>query len=134
MLKKVKKTILIVDDDRHSREGLQELLRREGHRVEVAGDSCRAIMKVKHTCFDIIIVDLNLPAVAGLVLTGWDLIKICRAFHPETSAIIMSAEDLREVRAHASHFPEQDAIAAFLEKPIHPVQLKAIVEKVGAAV
>jgi len=134
MLKKVKKTILIVDDDRPTREGLQALLCSEGHRVEVAADSCQAIMKVKQTCFDVIIMDLNLPAVAGLLLTGWELIKICRAFHPNTFVIIMSAEDLREVRTHAGHFPEQDAIAAFLEKPIHPVQLKAIVEKVGAAV
>ena len=119
----VQKRILIVDDHRHSREGLRESLLGEGYQVEAAADGWQAIKKVKEGRFEVAIIDLDLPPVYGVDMSGWDLIRICRAFHPGITIIVVSAEAGQEVKAQA----EELKVAKVLEKPIDPTQLKAIV-------
>ncbi|MBI4574509.1 MAG: response regulator [candidate division NC10 bacterium] len=119
----MEKRILIVDDDLHSREGLRDTLLGEGHRVETSADSWQAIRKIKEGVFDIAIIDLDLPAFHGVVVTAWDLARIFRAYHPAISIIVVSAEEERTVRAQA----EQLRVSEFLVKPISPSKLKAIV-------
>jgi len=112
-----------VDDHRHSREGLTESLSGEGHQVEAAADGWQAIKKVKEGRFEVAIIDLDLPPVHGVDMSGWDLIRICRAFHPAITIIVVSAEAGQAVIAQA----EELKVAKVLEKPIDPTQLKAIV-------
>ena len=119
----VQKRILVVDDHRHSREGLRESLLGEGYQVETAADGWQAIKKVKEGRFEVAIIDLDLPPVYGVDMSGWDLIRICRAFHPGINIIVVSAEAGQEVNAQA----EELKVAKVLEKPIDPTQLKAIV-------
>jgi len=119
----VQKRILVVDDHRHSREGLRESLLGEGYQVEAAADGWQAIKKVKEGRFEVAIIDLDLPPVHGVDISGWDLIRICRAFHPAITIIVVSAEAGQEVKVQA----EELKVAKVLEKPIDPTQLKAIV-------
>ena len=119
----VQKRILVVDDHRQSREGLRESLLGEGYQVEAAADGWQAIKKVKEGRFEVAIIDLDLPPVYGVDMSGWDLIRICRAFHPGITIIVVSAEAGQEVKAQA----EELKVAKVLEKPIDPTQLKAIV-------
>jgi len=119
----VPKRILVVDDHRHSREGLRESLLGEGYQVEAAADGWQAIKKVKEGRFEVAIIDLDLPPVHGVDMSGWDLIRICRAFHPGITIIVVSAEAGQAVKAQA----EELKVAKVLEKPIDPTQLKAIV-------
>ena len=119
----VQKRILVVDDHRHSREGLRESLVGEGYQVEAAADGWQAIKKVKEGRFEVAIIDLDLPPVHGVDMSGWDVIRICRAFHPAITIIVVSAEAGQEVKAQA----EELKVAEVLEKPINPTQLKAIV-------
>lgn len=118
-----KKRILVVDDHRHSREGLRESLLGEGYQVEAAADGWQAIKKVKEGRFEVAIIDLDLPPVHGVDISGWDLIRICRAFHPGITIIVVSAEAGQGVKVQA----EELKVAKVLEKPIDPTQLKAIV-------
>ena len=117
------KGILVVDDHRHSREGLRESLLGEGYQVEAAADGWQAIKKVKEGRFEVAIIDLDLPPVHGVDMSGWDLVRICRAFHPAITIIVVSAEAGQAVIAQA----EELKVAKVLEKPIDPTQLKAIV-------
>ena len=119
----VQKRILVVDDHRHSREGLRESLVGEGYQVEATADCWQAIKKVKEGRFEVAIIDLDLPPVHGVDMSGWDVIRICRAFHPAITIIVVSAEAGQEVKAQA----EELKVAEVLEKPINPTQLKAIV-------
>ncbi len=119
----MEKRILVVDDDLHSREGLRATLQGEGYRVETAADSWQAIKEIKERRFDIAIIDLDLPPVHGVTVSGWDLARIFRAYHPAISIIVVSAEERDAVRAEA----EQLRVSEFLEKPINPAQLKMIV-------
>lgn len=119
----VQKRILVVDDHCHSREGLRESLLGEGYQVEAAADGWQAIKKVKEGRFEVAIIDLDLPPVHGVDMSGWDLIRICRAFHPDITIIVVSAEAGQAVKAQA----EELKVSKVLEKPIDPTQLKAIV-------
>jgi DNA-binding response OmpR family regulator len=119
----VLKTILVVDDDLHSREGLQASLRAEGYRVESAADSWEAIKIIKEHPFDVAIIDLDLPPVHGVSVGGWDLARIFRAYHPAISIIVVSAQDRNAARGEG----ERLGVSEFLEKPINPTELKEIV-------
>jgi DNA-binding response OmpR family regulator len=125
----VRKRILVVDDDLHSREGLRDTLLSEGYRVDSSADSWQAIRKIKECPFDIAIIDLDLPDVHGVAVTGWDLVRIFRAYHPAISLIVIGAEDGKAMRAQA----EQLRISEFLVKPISPSQLKGIVRTLEPA-
>ena len=122
------KRILVVDDDRHSREGLRDSLLSEGYRVETAPDSWQAIRKIKEADYDVAIIDLDLPPVHGVVVTGWDLARIFPAFCPGISIIVISAEAEKAQRSRAG----QLGVSEFLEKPISPTRLRAIVKTLGS--
>ena len=121
----VTKNILVVEDDVHSREGLRDSLRSEHFKVETAADGWEAFKRVKEARFDIAILDLDLPPVHGLTVSGWDLARICRAYNPAIILIIVSAEeeDADIVRAEA----EETRVSLFLQKPISPARLRDIV-------
>lgn len=121
------KRILVVDDDHHSREGLREALLSEGYRVETAPDSWEAIRKIKEADYDVAIIDLDLPSVHGVVVTGWDLARIFPAYRPGISIIVISAESEKTQSLRA----RQLGVSEFLEKPISPTRLKAIVRALG---
>jgi DNA-binding response OmpR family regulator len=119
--------ILVVDDDPHSREGLRTSLHNEGYRVDTAPDSWQAIRKIKEAEYDVAIIDLDLPAVHGVVVSGWDLARIFPAYSPGISIIVISAEAEKAQRARAGEL----GVSEFLEKPISPTRLRAIVRALG---
>jgi two-component system response regulator PhoP len=124
----VEKRILLVDDYRHSREGLRTWLLAGGYRVETAADGWQAIKKMKDGLFDVAIIDLDLPAVHGVAVSGWDLVRIFRAFNPTVSIVLVSSEGGTEVKAQA----ERLKVSELLEKPVAPATLTAIVRALGS--
>jgi CheY-like chemotaxis protein len=115
--------ILVVDAYSHSREGLSASLRAGGYRVDAAAGSWEAIQKAKDGRFGLAIIDLDLPPAHGVVMSGWDLARIIRAFHPGAALILVTTEWCPELggRADALHR------ALLLEKPIHPGALRTLV-------
>lgn len=124
----VKKKILVVDDERHSREGLRVSLLGAGYTVETAADSWQAIKMIKDYPFEVAIIDLDLPPVHGVALSGWDLVRIFRAFNPSIGIVVVGAEESRDVKNQAA----QLKVSEFLEKPISPTRLKGIVRALSA--
>jgi CheY-like chemotaxis protein len=122
------KRILVVDDDHHSREGLKVSLLGAGYTVETAADSLQAIVKMKVFPCEVAIVDLDLPPVHGVSMSGWDLVRIFRAFNPAVAIVVVCAEESKEVRSQASRLK----VSEFLEKPISPSRLKEIVSTLNA--
>jgi CheY-like chemotaxis protein len=112
--------VLVVEDDRHSREGLRGLLRAGGYRVETAADGWEAIEHIKEGQYDFAIVDLDLPVVRGVAVDGWDVARIVRAFHPEVAVVLVSARGGADVETRA----RQLHVNAFLEKPINLAVLR----------
>ena len=126
----MRKRILIVEDDRHSRKGLQDSLLADGHNVDAVPDGWQALRKIKEGIFDLAIVDLDLPPVLGVVVTGWDLVRILRAFLPDIPIIIVSVQEDPVIRRLVERFK----VPAFMVKPIDPTQLRATVRSLQPGV
>lgn len=60
--------ILVVDDMLFCRETLAELLRREGHVVELASDGREALLALKKRTPDLLLLDVAMPRLDGLAL------------------------------------------------------------------
>ena len=115
-------SVLIVEDDFNSRQGLKLSLLAEGYRVETAKDGLQAIKTVLERKFEVAIIDINLPTILDVTITGWDLVRIFRSIDPAMAIIVVSGEDGLEIQAR------QSPITGFLRKPIMPSQLKTMLK------
>lgn len=119
----MRKRILLVEDDQHSRNGLQTSLLADGHGVAAVSDGWQAFRQIKEGAFDLALVDLDLPPVMGVVVTGWDVARILRAYVPTIPIIVMTAQEDEGVQRLAKRFK----VSAFMVKPIDPINVKAFV-------
>lgn len=97
-----KKSILIVEDDPGTQLLLATLMRRSGFETEVSSNGAQAIEALKRRAFDVLILDLMMPAVSGSDVIQFigdgkrgERVVVCTAAGPRTSAGI----DMRVVRA-----------------------------------
>jgi CheY-like chemotaxis protein len=121
-----RRSVLVVDDDRASRDGLRAALSHQGHQVETATDAWQAIGRLRQHRFDVAVVDLDLPPVHGMDLGGWDVARIARAYTPGIVLVLVSAEDDPASDRQAQGLGS----ARILAKPISLEQLTALVEAV----
>lgn len=115
--------VLVVDDDRPSREGLSTALLREDHTVEAAADAWQAIVRLRAQPFDVAVVDLDLPAVHGVDLGGWDVVRIARAYQPDIAVIVLSSDEDSAQPAEAREL----GVTEVLGKPISLRELTSLV-------
>lgn len=80
--------ILIIEDNRHLRDGLTELLQREGYTVKAAENCATARRLFRSADFDLVILDIGLPDGNGL-----DLCRAWRADGLETPILFLTAHD-----------------------------------------
>ena len=83
-MKKKSGNILIVDDERNSREALCGFLQ-AGYNVTVAEDGLRAINILKKRDFDVVLTDLRMPGVDGMAVLKETCVKVspCQMHHPD---------------------------------------------------
>ena len=91
-----KKALVLVGGGLRSGDGLDESLVGEGYVVDTSADSWQAIRKMKELHYDLAVIDLDLPPVHGVAVTGWDLGRIFRAYNPAISIVYLS-------RNHTNH-------------------------------
>jgi len=99
--------ILIVDDDANVREMLRRVLVGEGYEVVTAGDGAQALQIAAATKIDLVLLDLNLPA-----MDGWDTFERLTAGNPALAVIIITARTGQQVTT------EHAGAGALLEKPL----------------
>jgi CheY-like chemotaxis protein len=116
------KPILIVDAYGHSREGLSASLRAGGWIVETAAGSWEAIQKAKEGGFGLAIIDVDSPPAEGGSVSGWDVARIFRAFHPDAAIVLVSAESRPEMTTAS---PPLDRVQV-VEKPVSPAALRTL--------
>lgn len=80
-------SILVVDDDRVTRDLLQEVLSEEGYQVVTSGSGEEALEIGKQECFDVIISDMKL----GSELNGLDVLRAYKSVQPESEVILITA-------------------------------------------
>jgi two-component system aerobic respiration control protein ArcA len=79
--KKIKKKILIIEDDHFVRESLRRTLELDGHYVILAADAMGLVSLMDQFPVDLIILDVGLPW-----LNGYELAELMQS-HPETKKI-----------------------------------------------
>lgn len=79
--------VLIAEDDRHTREGLVEVLQSEGYDVVSAGDGQTAMKLFRETSPDFACLDIMMPAASG-----YEVCKSIREESPDLPIIFISAK------------------------------------------
>ena len=109
--------ILLVEDDESLRDLLRRNLEARHHQVSIAIDAQTALVHLRHTVFDLIILDINLPD-----QTGWDVLRTAQR---EGRLSVITMEDdinhlpvvvLSAVRVSQQRLAEFHPIA-YLPKP-----------------
>ncbi len=117
--------ILVAEDNPVNQDVAATMLRRRGHRVDLAGNGREAIAAVRDTRYDVVLMDIQMPEVDGF---------------EATAAIrqLPGCQDLPIIAltAHAFSAERERCLAAgmngFLSKPFRAQELFAVVEGRGA--
>ena len=78
--------MLLVEDNDDLAETILDRLRAEGHSVDREADGNEANDLLRHACFDIVLLDLNLPG-----RSGYDVLRSLRARGDTTPVLILTA-------------------------------------------
>ena len=65
------KTVLIIEDKELNMKLFADLIRAEGHRVLESGDGVQGFQLARQERPDLIVMDIQLPAISGLEITRW---------------------------------------------------------------
>ncbi len=117
--------ILVVDDDVNLCTNMQKVLSDKGYRVSVAYDGNTAIEKAEKNDFDIMLIDLKLPALNGL-----ETYLAIRDFRPDMVAIMITGYP-QEMGNLAQQAVQGNAYAC-LEKPIDMDRLVSLLVQIKA--
>ena len=66
---RLRKSILVVDDSKPTRDIECDILETEGYRVDIAADGSEALAAAKNTHYDLICTDIEMPNMDGFMLT-----------------------------------------------------------------
>ena len=124
-------TVLVVDDERATREGWQRALRLAGYNCFAAAGAREALALCDEHTFDAVVLDFMMPEMDGITLLG----RIRRK-QPLTRSILVSgklglAADEQEISRHAREAVEVDI---YLNKPVSNDRLKDEIGKLVAGV
>jgi len=114
-----KACVLIVDDDRNTRDGLQRALRRN-YDVLLAESGDRALQLLHSQDVDILLSDVRMPGMDGVTL-----LQRARAHHPELVSILLTAYGNVEVAVEAMKAGAYD----FLMKPVNLDHLDLLLQR-----
>ena len=116
-----KKSILIVDDEVHVRDGLAELLEQEGFHVETAMNGKEALALVVNTKFDLMISDIKMPEMDGM-----QLLDSLQASNPDLRVIMVTAFGDVQTYLHAMQLGAYE----YINKPIKLPELKRVIASI----
>jgi len=115
-----KKTILIIEDDIHYGEMLQEAMQQFGYNAYLAYSATGGIDIVRQTKIDIIISDINMPSVNGIQLAE----RLMNMYLDIPIILITSTNDLDLIRRALKM-----GVIDYLIKPINVQELPLVIEK-----
>jgi len=112
-------SILVVERERHAREGLREILCADGHDVKLAEDMWAGFASIFSRPYDLLLLDDNVQSEHHVTLNVLDLISFARRYEPNTSAIVITSFD-----DDAQGYRVEPGVVAVLLKPVELSQLR----------
>ncbi len=113
-----KKSILLVDDEVHVRDGLSEILQEEGFYVETAGDGKGALSLSVNKKFDLMISDIKMPEMDGM-----QLLDEIQKVNPGIRVIMVTA--FGDVETYLKSM--QLGAHEYINKPVKIQELKRVI-------
>lgn len=120
MIIKMKKKILIVDDEKMIRNVVKEYAEFEGYETAEAGDGMEAVELCRKESFDIIVMDIMMPR-----LDGYSAVKEIKKIKP-TPVIMLSARGEEYDKLFGFEIGADD----YVVKPFSPKELMARIKAV----
>ncbi len=117
---KRKPRILVVDDEKPTRQNLEHVLKKEGYQVQTAENGVEALDILGRTPFDVIVTDLKMEKVDGL-----SLLSRVKRDHPATEVIVISGYATVPVAVEAI----KRGSYHFISKPLKLDELRETVKK-----
>ena len=114
-----KPSILIVDDERNTREGLAMALRREWN-IRTAESKDAALARLAEAPADVMLSDVRMPGGSGL-----ELLEAARAKYPRMACVLLTAYGSVETAVEAMKLGAAD----FLTKPVNLDQLDIVLAR-----
>ncbi|MDI7742318.1 response regulator transcription factor [Lysinibacillus fusiformis] len=113
-----KLTVLVTDDDKDIRDGIEIYLKNEGYNVLKAGDGVEALKLLEENEVHLIILDIMMPTMDGITAT----FKI--RTERNIPIIMLSAKAEETDKIHGLSVGADD----YITKPFHPLELLARVK------
>src|SRR4051812_21991037 len=114
--------LLVVDDATVERLALSHYLRRNGYDVTEAEDGNSAVLHLKNSQIDLLLLDLNMPQ--G---DGFSVLNYLQDHRRSLPVILLSGMPVDEIQ-HKMHRLREQELPPLLLKPIDPDQLVQVVE------
>jgi DNA-binding response OmpR family regulator len=111
-------TVLVVDDDKEIRDGIEIYLKNEGYHVLKAGDGIEALNVLEQSDVHLIILDIMMPKMDGITAT----FKIRE--QKNIPILMLSAKSESTDKIHGLSVGADD----YVTKPFHPLELMARVK------
>lgn len=116
-------TVLVVDDFEDSRYMLKRMLEMRGYCVLEAANGQEAVKSARHSCPDLILMDLNMPQLDGLEATK--LIRECKDLCQDVPIIAITAYDTYGMKEAAL----EAGCSGYIVKPIDFDELNRAVRR-----
>jgi DNA-binding NtrC family response regulator len=110
--------ILIIDDDRGSRESCGKFLEGDGYNVTLSRGGEEALHLIERQSFEIVLLDLQVSGVSGI-----DLLRVVHARRPKTVVIAMTADPT----VHSSVAAFQNGAWDYVPKPFSATHLQVLI-------
>ena len=117
----MKKTILIVDDERNIRTTLKLCLSGEGYEIDTAVNGEDGLEKTKKNRYDLIFLDIKMPGMSGM-----EVLEELMKRKDNSNVIMMTAYGTIEDAVKAMKLHAAD----FILKPFTPEEIREITKKV----
>ncbi len=117
--------ILVVDDEDNLRDVLVEVLRRDGHEVDSAGDGDEGLRRAEAQRYDLLITDLRMPG-----LEGPELYRAVRARYIDDPPRVIFMSANTGIEEYAAFLAGTGEPA--LEKPFNLADMRQVVLQVLA--
>ncbi len=116
----MKYNVLVVDDEKHIREGLGRVLELDGYRALLAADGKEGMEILERGDVDLVITDLKMPQ-----LSGEELLRRSTAQFPNLPVIILTGHGTIENAVQAM----RDGAYDYLTKPVNLDRLSLLVKR-----
>ena len=113
-------TILVADDERSTREALDDILKREGHQVRAVASGSAALDALAAGGIDVVVADLIMPEINGLEILRRALEK-----DPHVKVILVTGYGTVETAVDAM----RQGAYHYLTKPVKPAELKEQIKR-----